>query len=284
MSELESWRDTETKRRLLGVVDAAAQTQPDRRVATLDSDGTLWCEKPLYAQASFLFDRWREMIEKDPSLAERQPYKAIAGDDEEWLNAPEEHLADLARGIGEAHAGLTPEEFEQAVLRFFARARHPRFEKPYGSLVYKPMRELLDLLRERDFTVAVATGGGRDFVRAVSAEIYGVPRQLVVGSEGKLEYRDGKVLRTGRLNEPVEDAPGKPIHIYATLGRPPVIAVGNSDSDIPMLELAEHAILIHHDDAEREYAYDAGAEKALALAAERDWTVVSMSADFETVF
>ena len=284
MSDLASWRDTDNRRRVLAAIDSAAQAQPDKRIATLDNDGTLWCEKPLYVQASFLFDRWREMLDKDPSLAERQPYKAIAENDEAWLAAPEAHLEELGRGIGEAHAGITPEQFEQAATRFFSRARHPRFATPYASLVYKPMRELLDLLRARGFTVAIAAGGGRDFVRAVSTEIYGVPRQLVIGSEGKLEYSDGTVLRTGKLNEPIDDGPGKPVHIYATLGRPPVIAVGNSDGDIQMLEMAEHAILIHHDDAEREYAYDAGAEKALALAAERDWTVVSMSADFETVF
>jgi len=170
------------------------------------------------------------------------------------------------------------------VQRFFAAARHPTLDVPYTEVGYRPMRELLDLLAANDFTVYICSAGGRDFVRPVSAQMYGIPRERVIGSATTLEYRDGEVYRTKGVEQPVDEGPGKPIHIWTRTGRKPLLAGGNADGDAAMLESARFGLLIHHDDAEREFAYDTGAEHALAEAPKRGWTVVSMKDDFATVF
>jgi phosphoserine phosphatase len=146
------------------------------------------------------------------------------------------------------------------------------------------MRELMDFLGANDFRVYICSGGGRDFVRAVSEQIYGLPRERVIGSATTLEYRDGDLYRTAGVEQPIDDGPGKPVHIWARTGRKPLLAGGNADGDVAMLETARFALLLHHDDAEREFAYDEGAERALAAARARRWTVVSMKEDFAMVF
>lgn len=287
---LPSWNDGAAKRRIVTVVQSMADegadtfVPPERRVATFDNDGTLWCEKPSYVQAAFLLDRWREMAEADAALRDIQPWKAAFEGDLAWFADPYEHLPEIMEGVVAAHDGITPEAFEEAARKFFATARHPRFGVPYQRLAYRPMRELLGLLRTYGFKVFVASAGGRDFMRAVSEEIYGVPRESVIGSSAVLEWSAGRVLRTRALAQPLDDGPGKPVHIYDRLGLPPVLAAGNADGDIQMLQLARFGILLHHDDAEREYAYDAGAEKALEAAADAGWVVVSMQHDFASVF
>jgi phosphoserine phosphatase len=287
---LPSWNDGAAKRRIVTAVRSMADENadtfvpPTRRLATFDNDGTLWCEKPSYVQAAFLLDRWREMAESDAGLRDTQPWKAAFEGDLAWFADLYGHLPEILKGVVAAHDGITPEAFEEAARSFFATARHPRFGVPYDQLAYRPMRELLDLLRASGFKVFVASAGGRDFMRAVSEEIYGVPRESVIGSSAVLEWSEGRVLRTRALTQPLDDGPGKPVHIYDRLGLPPVLAAGNADGDIQMLELARFGILLHHDDAEREYAYDAGAEKALEAAAAAGWVVVSMRRDFATVF
>ncbi len=161
---------------------------------------------------------------------------------------------------------------------------HPTLGRPYTQVVYRPMRELIDFLGANDFRVYICTGGGRDFVRAVCEQIYGVPRDRVIGSATTVEYRDGDLYRTGGVEQPIDDGPGKPVHIWARTGRKPLLAGGNADGDVAMIESARFALLLHHDDAEREFAYDDGAERALAEAEARGWTVVSMKGDFKTVF
>ena len=287
---LPSWNDGAAKRRIVAAVESMTDEHADgfvppaRRVATFDNDGTLWCEKPSYVQAAFLLDRWREMAEADAGLREVQPWKAAYEGDLAWFADLYGHLPEILNGVVAAHDGITPEAFEEAARRFFDTARHPRFGVPYHRLTYRPMRELLELLRANGFKVFIASAGGRDFVRAVSEEIYGVPRESVIGSSAVLEWSEGRVLRTRALTQPVDDGPGKPVHIYDRVGLPPVLAAGNADGDIQMLELARLGILLHHDDAEREYAYDTGAEKALAAAADHGWVVVSMRHDFAAVF
>ena len=146
------------------------------------------------------------------------------------------------------------------------------------------MCELVRFLAANDFQVYVCSGGGRDFVRVVSDELYGLPRDRVIGSSTTIEYRDGDLYRAAGVEQPIDDGPGKPVHIWARTGRKPLFAAGNSDGDVAMLETARFGLLVHHDDADREFAYDEGAEKALAAAKDRQWTVVSMKADFKTVF
>jgi phosphoserine phosphatase len=253
-------------------------------VATFDNDGTLWCEKPMYVQADFLFRRWRQMAEEEPARRTQQPWKAVVEGDDAWLAAITEHLPELIRGVTEAYDAITTDAFEQAVAEFFASAKHPTLGAPYYDVGYRPMRELIALLKEHDFTVYICSGGGRDFVRPVAEQMYGVTRECVIGSATILEYRDGDLYRTRGIEQPIDDGAGKPVHIWSRTGRRPLLAGGNSDGDMAMLAIASFGLLIHHDDAEREFAYDDGAEQALAHAAQHGWTTVSMRRDFETVF
>jgi phosphoserine phosphatase len=254
------------------------------RVATFDNDGTLWCEKPFYIQADFVIRRLAAMVRADPALARDQPYKAVAENDRARLGDVMGHVSELLKGVTEAYDAITVAAFEEAVLEFFATATHPTLGVPYTQVGYRPMRELISLLQARQFAVYICSAGGRDFVRPVSEEMYGLPRECVIGSATTLEYRDGDVYRTRGVEQPIDDGPGKPVHIWTRTGQKPLLAGGNADGDVAMLETARFGLLIHHDDAQREFAYDEGAERALARAAERGWTVVSMRNDFATVF
>jgi phosphoserine phosphatase len=188
-----------------------------------------------------------------------------------------EHLPELTRGVAQAYAGITTEAFEKAVRAFLEPPATP-------YLAYRPMRELIDLLTASGFEVYLCSAGSRDFVRVVSQEMYGIPRQNVIGSGTTLEYRHGHVYRTRGIEQPVDDGPGKPVFLWTRTGRKPMLAAGNADGDAAMLRTARFGLLIRHDDAGREFAYDTGAEKALAKAKERGWTVVSMQNDFKVMF
>jgi phosphoserine phosphatase len=287
--QLPSWTDGHAKAQVLefvrSVTEPGASFVPaPERVAAFDNDGTLWCEKPMYPQADFLLRRWEEMVRAHPGLAKKQPWKAVTEGDQSWLAGILEHVPELTRGVTEAYSGITTEAFEKAVRAFFHTARHPVLGVPYTRLSYRPMRELIDLLRAADFEVYICSAGGRDFVRVVAEEMYGIPRQNVIGSGTTLEYRHGQVYHTKGIEQPVDDGPGKPIHLWARTGRKPLLAGGNADGDAAMLRTARFGLLVRHDDAGREFAYDTGAEKALAKAKERGWTVVSMQNDFKVVF
>jgi phosphoserine phosphatase len=289
---LPSWNEGAAKSAVLEFVESvsrpgasgASYVPPADRIATFDNDGTLWCEKPQYAQADFLFRRWKQMVEADPAKAREQPYKALAENDQAWLTSLLGHIPELVKGAGEAYEGITVGAFEQAVREFFATATHPTLGLPYTKVGYRPMRELLDFLHARHFTVFICSGGGRDFMRPVSEQMYGIPRERVIGSAAAVQYRDGELYRTKDVEQPIDDGPGKPEHIWMRTGRKPILACGNADGDVPMLRTARFGLLIRHDDASREFAYDTGAEKALAEAKERGWTVVSMHDDFTVVF
>lgn len=286
---LASWTDGKAKQAILDFVENVSVDGPDffepaERIATFDYDGTLWCEKPTYVQADFFLRRMREMIEADPALAREQPYKAVAEGDQDFLSHLLDHAAELAKGVTEAYAGITTEAFEQAVEKFFASVNHPTLGVPYTSVGYRPMRELIELLEDREFTIYICSGGGRDFVRVVSGQMFGITRERVIGSGTTLEYRDGEVYRTKGVEEPFDEHGGKPVHIWTGTGRKPLLAAGNTNGDIAMLEIARFSLLVNHDDAEREFAYTERAENAMAEAAERGWTVVSMKNDWTTVF
>ena len=271
---LPSWNDGPARAALLEFVERAAAVPPADRIAVVDNDGTLWCERPAYAQERFL----RDALAEQPALAQLPLMEALLG----------------------VHAGLTVDEFAAAVASWFAEARHPRFGVPFDELVYVPMLELLELLRFHDFRVFVVTGGGVEFVRAVSERLYGVPPDDVVGSavEVRFERRDGRVVLVREaklLGSPNEGAP-KVVNIQAHIGRRPILAVGNSAGDREMLEYAHTGerpslcLVIDHDDEEREYAYagasvtDPGAESILDTAAAHGWTVVSMRDGWNRVF
>jgi phosphoglycolate phosphatase-like HAD superfamily hydrolase len=286
---LPSWAEGTAKSAILEFTASvtepgASYVPPAERIATFDNDGTLWCEKPQYVQADFIFRRWKHMVQTDPAKAREQPYKAVAENDQAWLTSLLDHVPELVKGVGEAYEGITVEAFEQAVLEFFATVTHPALGLPYTKTGYQPMRELLDLLAAREFLVFICSGGGRDFMRPVSEQMYGIPRERVIGSAAAVQYRGGELYRTRDVEQPVDDGTGKPEHIWMRTGRTPLLAGGNADGDVPMLETARFGLLIRHDDAEREFAYDTGAEKALAEAKDRGWTVVSMHDDFKVVF
>ena len=286
---LGTWNDGKAKSDILAFVRAVTDpgpgfVPPSERIATFDNDGTLWCEKPMYVQADFVFQRWKEMVQADPAKASEQPYNALVEGDREWLSHLLEHVPELLKGVGEAFSGITTQAFEAAVAEFFASARHPTLDVPYTEVTYRPMRELIALLEANGFRIYICSGGGRDFVRVVSEQIYGIARERVIGSASTLEYRDGELYRTAGVEQPIDDGPGKPVHIWTRTGRRPVLAGGNADGDIPMLQTARFGLLVNHDDAEREFAYQAGAETALAEARVRKWTVVSVKNDFKEVF
>ena len=290
MTDLASWNEGPTRQAIvdfvIGVTTAGGRdyVPPDERIATFDNDGTLWCEKPLYIQADFILRKWGAMAAVDPALRERQPYKAVVERDMTWLGSLLDHVPELLTGIGDAFGGKTTDEFESEVRAFFESVRHPTLGVPYTKVGYAPMRELVDYLAANDFQVFICTGGGRDFVRVVGQELYGIPRHRVIGSSSVLEYREGHLVHTTTVELPIDDGPGKPVHIFARTGRLPLFAGGNSDGDIQMLESARFGLLVHHDDGTREFSYDAGAEQALTEATDRGWTVVSMREDWSTVF
>jgi len=300
--KLRSWNDTPTKQTILDfvarVTDENGQeyVQPAERIAAFDNDGTLWCEHPIPAQFQAALDGLAILVEKKPYLMERPMYKAAVEKDIAWF-APylnNERLPELLRMLLQAGAGETQKEFEARITTWLETARHPRFRKPYKKMVFVPMVELLHYLRVNDFRVFIVSGGGMDFVRLLSEEIYCISREHVVGSNLKLrwEYRNEvpELVRQAGLVDPYCDGPGKPINIQLHIGRPPILACGNTNGDLPMMEFAVASgkpylnLLVRHDDDGREYNSDTSAEIAQNSARERGWTIISVKEDFKTVF
>jgi hypothetical protein len=304
---LPSWNDGAAREQLLAFIDAVtdesndAFVEPADRIATFDNDGTLWCEMPL-PQLQFLQQYAREQAEAHPELRTIQPYKAIWEEDAGFFGALIEavYSGDMATVnsfmeiIMEPFAGMTPAEYEAIVQAFFESSLHPELGVPYRQLIYQPMVELVGLLQANAFDVYICTGGDRDFVRGISEDFYGIPRANVIGSAVELDYQttdEGLALvRRAAVDQPFTDGPGKPVRIEMQVGRQPILVGGNSDGDVAMLAYAQEqhetflGLLVHHDDAEREYAYDDGAEMALEIAGVHGWTVASMKEDFSTVF
>ena len=304
---LPSWREGPSRRAIVRFVemitsrDGPDYVPPPERVAIFDNDGTLWCEKPMYIQLDFALRRLRRAAAGDASLRERLPWKAAYEEDYEWLGGALTHyysgddarIRQLLGGIMKAFEGMTVEEFDTASEEFLRSAVHPTLDRPYLECVYQPMVELVHYLGANGFAIYIASGGGRDFMRPVTQEIYGVPRERVIGSGVTLRYvadeHGGTVVREAEL-EVLDDGPAKPTRIWSRVGRRPILAAGNSNGDIEMLRFAEHplrpslSLLVYHDDAEREFAYDAGARRSLEIARERGWTIVSMRDDWKTVY
>lgn len=295
---LTSWNDGPTKSGLVHFVDQVTTeggpdyVEPQQRVAVFDNDGTLWCEKPMYIQLDFLVRRFAEQAEADPSLRNKQPYKAAFEGDLKWLgDAVTKHyqgddsdVTALMAAVLSAHEAITVEEHRNRVEVFFAGAKHPTLGRPYTACSYRPMVELLRYLEANGFTCYIVSGGGRDFMRPVTDVLYGIPPERVVGSSVGLIYQDGDLTTTAQP-EFLDDGPMKPVRLWARIGRRPILAAGNSNGDIEMLEFTRGMkLLVLHDDADREFAYTAGAEKALQRAAQDDWTVVGMRNDWATVF
>ena len=290
---LTTWSDGPTKAAIVDFVGrVVTDVPPEERVAVFDNDGTLWCEKPMYVQLDFLLRRFKEQAEADASLRGRQPYQAAFTGDLGWLgDAVTKHYqgddADfklLLAAVLSAHHAITVEEHASRVDAFFAEARHPTLERPYTSCGYAPMVELLRYLEDNGFTNYIVSGGGRDFMRPVTWQMYGIPRERVVGSSVGLRFEDSDVYTTAEP-EFLDDGPMKPVRLWSRIGRRPILAAGNSNGDIEMLQFTRGLkLLVRHDDADREFDYVGGAERALAEAETSDWTVVSMRSDWTTVF
>ncbi|MUL85117.1 MULTISPECIES: HAD family phosphatase [unclassified Mycolicibacterium] len=298
VAELESWKDGPTKSAIVDFVGlATTEFAPEERVAVFDNDGTLWCEKPAYIQLDFLVRRLAEQVADDPALAATQPYTAAAAGDLGWFgdavtkhyNGDDSDMKILAGGILSAYHGLTVEDHAERIRAFFAEAVHPSLARPYTTCGYAPMVELLRYLEANGFTCYIVSGGGRDFMRPVTTSMYGIPPERVVGSSVSLAFADGHLVTTNQL-EFLDDGPVKPARIWGRIGRRPILAVGNSNGDIEMLEYTSAgpgpslSMLVRHDDANREFDYTAGAERALGLAADRGWAVASMREDWTAVF
>jgi phosphoglycolate phosphatase-like HAD superfamily hydrolase len=301
-SPLPSWNDGATKQAILDFVAAVTRegspdfVPPAERIATFDNDGTLWVEHPMYTQLAFALDRVKTLAPQHPEWKDTQPFKAALEGDMKTLAASGER--GLLALILATHTGMTVNEFQTIVLDWIAAARHPRFKRPYTELAYLPMIELLAYLRANAFKTFIVSGGGIEFMRPWTERVYGIPPEQVVGSsiKTKFQMRDGRpeLFRLAELNF-IDDNVGKPIGINEYIGRRPIAAFGNSDGDLEMLQWTTMAggrrfgLIVHHTDAEREYAYDRDTsfgrlDKALDAAAINKWTVVDMKNDWKRIF
>ncbi len=298
---LPSWNDGAAKRSIQAFVEAVTDpespdvVQPAARIAVFDNDGTLWNEQPFYVQLAFALDRVKALAPEHPEWRTSQPFQAVLEDDQKALAAA--GVKGLLQLVGATHAGMITDEFERIVSDWFARATHPRFKRAYTEMAYQPMVELLGYLRGTGFKTYIVSGGGIEFMRVISEQLYGVPPEQVIGSSGKLKYelRNGVpvIVRLPELDF-FDDKEGKPAAIQKFIGRRPIAAFGNSDGDHQMLQWTAGGpgrrlmVIVDHTDAEREVAYRVSPmgrlEAALVEAQQRGWTVVSMKDDWRRVF
>ena len=299
---LPSWNDTGPKKAIVAFVERVTkQGSPDfvppaERIATFDNDGTLWAEQPIYVQLVFALDRVKALAPLHPEWKDQEPFASLLKGDLKGALAGGE--AAILQIVTVTHSGMTTDEFDRIVGDWVATARHPKTGKLYTEMVYQPMLELLAYLRANGFKTFIVSGGGIDFMRVFSDRVYGIPPEQVIGSSGKLsfELRDGKpqLMKLPELDFN-DDKVGKPVAIQMHIGRHPIAAFGNSDGDLQMLEWARQgagvrfALIVHHTDAEREWAYDRNSsvgklDKALDAAEAEGWTVVDMKNDWKRVF
>ena len=301
-ASLPSWNDVASRAQILEFLErtttegSADFVAPEDRIAVFDNDGTLWSEQPAYFQLMFVRDRVREMLPQHPEWQGMTIYEAALSDDPAKIRSI--GSAGMMELVTATHAGMTPEEFTAIVRPWIETAKHPRFDRKYTELVFQPMLELMDLLRAHGYRVYIVSGGGITFLRAWAEEVYGVIPQQVIGSMLVLEYTeesDGPVLRRAPRLDTLNDGPGKPVQIMKFIGQRPTIAVGNSDGDYEMLAWTTAGsgprlgMLIHHTDADREWAYDKESsvgrlQRGLDDAGRRGWVVVDMKTDWGKVY
>jgi phosphoglycolate phosphatase-like HAD superfamily hydrolase len=299
---LPSWNDGPARKAILEFVAAVTDEKgkdyvdPADRVATFDNDGTLWVEYPMYTQALFAFDRVKELAPQHPEWKTQQPFKGVLEDDMKAVGAS--GMKGLMEIVMATHSGMTAAEFEQEVSNWLATTKQAKFKRLYTELVYQPQLELLAYLRANGFKTFIVSGGGIAFMRPISEKTYGIPPEQVVGSSVVAEFqvKDGKpvLVRMPKIDF-INDKAGKPVGIYEHIGRRPILAFGNSDSDMQMIEYTmagegrRLGLFIHHTDAEREYAYDRKShvgtlDKALDQADASGWIIVDMKSDWTAVF
>jgi len=299
---LPSWNDGSSKKAILEFVAAVTDEKgkdyvaPADRIAVFDNDGTLWVEQPIYTQVTFALDRVKTLAPQHPEWKTTPPFQAaLAGDMKGVAASGQKGLLEMVLAT---HTGMTAAQFSDTVTTWLAGAKHPKFKRPYTELVYQPQLELLAYLRDHGFKTFIVSGGGIEFMRPFTERVYGVPPEQVVGSSVKTEFqmKDGKpvLVRTPEVNF-IDDKAGKPVGIYEHIGRRPILAFGNSDSDMQMIQYTlagegrRMGLFVHHTDAEREYAYDRKShvgtlDKALDQAAAEGWVIVDMKTDWKSVF
>jgi phosphoglycolate phosphatase-like HAD superfamily hydrolase len=304
---LPSWNDREAKSAIIEFVKrVTVKDSPDfvpvaERIATFDNDGTLWSEQPVYFQGRFALDRVRAMAADHPEWHNTEPFKSVIAGDMKGLMATGKE--GLEKVLLATHANMTAEQFEASVRDWLETAKHPKTGKLFTQMIFQPMLELLDYLRANDFKTFIVSGGGIDFMRVFSEQVYGIPPEQVIGTmiDAKFEMRDGvpTIVKTGNLIL-MDDKVGKPVGIYRHIGRRPIFAAGNSDGDLQMLQYTTIArdrndttprfgLIVHHTDADREWAYDRQShigqlDKALDEASQRGWVVVDMKADWSQIY
>lgn len=301
---LPSWNDGPNKQAIIAFVRATTSegspqfVPPAQRIATFDQDGTLWVEQPLYTQVVFAAQRVKALAASHPQWRTTQPFQALLEQGEAAL--ADFSIEDFAKVVAETHSGLTIEDFHAEVRAWLETARHPRYKRPYTELVYQPMLELMRYLRANGYRTYIVTGGGQEFVRAFAEKVYGVPPEHVVGSAAGTQFKYAKDGRPELVKLPksllIDDGPGKPEGINLMIGRRPLAAFGNSTGDRQMLEWtaagdgARLMMLVHHDDAEREYDYGPNSkvgpfpESLMDEARRRGWHVISMKRDWRRIF
>ncbi|MER7251269.1 HAD family hydrolase [Kribbella sp. NPDC000426] len=304
---LSSWQDTPARQAIVDYVDRAVReggaqyVPPSERIAVFDNDGTLWCEKPMPVELGFILQQLAEAAERDSSLRAQQPWQAARDKDYAWLGevitkhyqGDDSGLAVLLDGVLRTFAGMSVDTYAEIAERFLRTTPHPTLGRLLRECTYLPMVELLRYLEANGFTTYIASGGDRDFMRAIAEEAYGIPAERIIGSSAGLRYRDddtgGSVVYQAKMDG-FDDGPMKPVRIWSRTGRRPVVAGGNSNGDVPMLSYTGHPsrpglrLLILHDDEEREFGYTAGAEASLEQARTEGWTTVSIKHDWATVF
>ena len=300
---LPSWNDGAAKTAIIEFVQKTTSPSDsdfipiDERIATFDQDGTLWTEKPVYTQFFFAVSKIKKLEPQHPEWRQQQPYQAILEDDLEKMQSF--NLQDIEKIIAATHAGMTTTEFQKEVQEWLTVAKHPRFNKFYTEMIYRPMLELIEYLKIHEYKVYIVSGGGQDFIRTYSQNVYGIPTEQIIGSAGKTryEYQEAKPVL---IKQPeillVDDKSGKPEAIHFLIGKKPAFAAGNSDGDREMLEWSQTSknkslqILVHHDDPVREYAYDVNSKIGTFSASLKEealkdkWIIVSMKNDWKKIF
>ena len=299
---LPSWNDGESKQAIVAFVNKVTREGSEdfvpapERIATFDNDGTLWSEQPMYFQFIYVIERIKKLAPQHPAWKEQEPFASVLkGDMQQALAGGEKALLEMVMAT---HAGLTAEEFSKSVKEWLSTARHPKTVKRYTAMVYQPMLELLDYLRANDFKIFIVSGGGIDFVRVFSEEVYGIPPERVVGSSNKAKYevRDGKpvIVKLPEIDL-IDDKAGKPVGIHRHIGSRPILAIGNSDGDFEMLEWTTTGdgprlgMILHHTDADREWAYDRDShigklDRGLNESSGRNWNLIDMKKEWKNIY
>lgn len=299
---LPSWQDGPAKKSIIEFVEAVTTegskdyVKPAERIAVFDNDGTLWSEQPAYFQVLFAFDEIKRLAPQHPQWKTTQPFKAVLENDHKALAAA--GMDGLLKIIGATHTGVSTEAFIDNAKTWLSQARHPKTGKPYTDMIFQPMLEMLDYLRSQDFKTYIVSGGDTAFMRAFAETVYGIPPEQVIGSnfvtQWQLQGDQPSILRTAKLAHN-DDGPGKPESIDSIIGRRPILAFGNSDGDLQMLQWTAAGSgkrfmgLVHHTDAKREWAYDRQSsvgrlDKALDEAKKRGWTIVDMASEWRRVY